>query len=228
MFTFEDPVGLQLSQDPGGKLTGRGCAAGSPGGPTFDMSPGNAPLYCGDISGEVHGLSATFGFPIEFGPNLRYAAEVAISADGRRMAGVFKTSSGDLPPMAWLRVADDASWLEIDVDEIEDRAPLLGSYELTLDIAASSGTEYVPSRTYVLHYWSRGIGGELGSFWHTEMSPVGAGSPQRVGPVPPTIPVLPISLTLEFDGGLIRRVTATTASGGLYTFTAKRTSTDSG
>lgn len=223
MFEFEDPVGVQLMQDADGRLTGRGCAAGAPGVPAFDAFPGDFG-YCGSVSGEVSGRSASFAFTLEILPQLRYSARVTVSDDARRMAGEFTNGFPDFSlSTAWLRVADDADWIKrSSTDFIRDSAPLVGAYELTLIAEESTGSHFVPRRSYAFRYSRDGLGGDLGSFWNSEMSRVAAGSPQHVGPVPATAPALPTSLDLDFDGGGIRRVTATMASGDRYTFAATK------
>ena len=140
------------------------------------------------------------------------------------MAGEFTNGSPDFSlSTAWLRVADDAEWIKRSNTNLSrDRAPLVGAYELTLIAEESTGPHFVPGRSYAFKYSQDGLGGDLGSFWNSEMSRVAAGSPQHVGPVPATAPALPISLDLDFDGGGIRRVTATMASGDRYTFAATK------
>jgi hypothetical protein len=223
MFEFEDPVGVQLGQAPDGTLTGRGCAAGAPGGPP---TPGAIELFCGPISGRVTGRTASFAFPFEGAGGLGpYSARVTLSVDGSRMAGIFNNGAGDIDyPMAWLRVRDDADWLNR-APPIPGGDPLSGRYELALIPEASMGDEFVPARTYELRYFGGAIAGDLGSFWHSEMSAGTPGTPLRVGPVSPTASAIPTSLALDFDATVFTRVSATTASGGLYVFAATKVAT---
>lgn len=226
MFEFEDPVGVQLAAAPDGTLRGRGCAAGAPGGP--QTQPSLPELFCGDISGKVSGRTAQFAFPLNAGgsPPGPYSARVTVSADGRRMAGVFTTAAGGREYLtSWLRVADDADWLVLP-NRTTAMRPLSGTYQLALVAAESVGDDFVAGRTYEIryghgHHW-HSLWGDLGAFWHTEMTVPENGSPLRVGPVSPTVPELPISLALEFEGDAFTRVTASTASGGFYTFTATK------
>jgi hypothetical protein len=232
LFITEDPVGVQLLQASDGTLTGRGCTVGAPGVPAFETSPFRGLSQCGDIAGAVQGRSASFSFAVPFNDTtLRYSASVAVSDDARRMAGAIDVrvgetgTSGLSPPTAWLRVADDADWLKRFGKEVELEAAL-GNYALTLDASASVGGDFMPGRTYGLVYWRDGIAGDLGSFWHTELSAQLAratmGSARTAGPVSPTSPALPTSVVLEFDSEAIRTVTATTEAGGRYTFTTTR------
>jgi len=223
MFTFEDPVGVQLVQAPDGTLTGRGCIAGAPDASGF-LAPPISPDWCGQITGAVRGRAAAFGFRFTFAGQSGYSARVTVSEDGRRMAGVFNNGVADLEyPMAWLRVADDATWLPYTKATIGED-PAHGHYQLTLVTADSEGSEFQPDKAYLLAYTRDGIWGELGSFWNTELVP-DTSKPNgalRVGPVPPTLTGLPTALSLVADGGDLRGVTASTASGGRYTFTAAR------
>src|SRR5450432_2584789 len=95
MFTFEDPVGVELSEADGA-LSGRGCAGGLP-------SPNNnlTVFGCGVASGKVTGHQAFLSFSFE---SYTYAADTTISADGSRMTGRFHdTSEWEAYPMAWRR-----------------------------------------------------------------------------------------------------------------------------
>jgi hypothetical protein len=209
MFTFEDPVGVQLTQT-NGELVGQGCAGGTP--PLVDGY-----FSCGDIRGSVAGNTAKFGFSFE---NYHYHAETIISANGQRMTGRFHALYDWLDsPSAWLRVPDGAEYLESMGSPLEPTA-LAGRYELRL--REGEGGEYVRNVPYALWYSRRSMGGHLGSFWGTEASDPAAGSPVRVGPVPATSPELPVSLQLDFDEGGFTQVRATTASRNAYTFDVTR------
>jgi len=217
MFAFEDPVGVNLIEAPDGTLTGDGCAAGAPG----SSNPDALFFACGAITGKVTGQTATFWFPLGgIAPNTFYGARVTISRDGQRMAGDFNAVSGPVGPTAWLRVRWDAPWL--DRPRPIDGDPLNGWYGLELMADASVGSDYVAGTVYRLGYLDRSLTGDLGSFWNSEMSDPMEGSPVLVGPVPITVPTLPTSLSLAFDATGIVGVTASTPSGGLYRFSAKR------
>ena len=219
MFEFEDPVGVQLFEAPDGTLTGMGCAAGAPG--AGDLGPGN---LCGSITGRVTGQTASFSFPlVGFAPKTAYSAQVVVSHDRQRMAGDFSGVDGPTGPMAWLRIPDGDAWLRRFMPTDSD--PLSGYYALDLIADASEGDEYRAGTSYTLGYFARSLTGDLGGFWNTEMSDPMQGSPVRVGPVPVTVPTLPISLSLEFDSTGFVNVSAATPSGGFYRFAAKRKTT---
>lgn len=209
MFGFEDPVGIRLTQT-NGQLVGRGCAAGVP--PlTAEGS------FCGNVSGQVQGNTASFGFNFE---QYRYQAETVISSDGLRMTGRFHGVARWMDwPTAWLRVPDEAEYLEVMGGALEPEG-LSGWYELYL-VQGAAG-EYLQSTAYRFHYSRRAIGGALGSFWGTEASDPAAGSPIRVGPVSATSPELPTSLSIEFSATGLTQVDVKTASGNAYIFSATR------
>jgi hypothetical protein len=213
LFGFEDPVGVRLTQT-NHKLVGRGCAAGAP---PLAMDQ----TYCGDVRGEVEGNTARFGF--SFGTS-HYEAQTVISADGRRMTGRFHALYDWLEsPTAWLRLPDDAVYLDEMGEPFEPEA-LIGWYELRLEDGAAG--EYQGGVPYPFLYSRRAIRGALGAFWGTEASDPAAGSPIRVGPVAGTSPELPVSLQIEFAEHGLTKVKAKTASGNSYTFSAQRSPSD--
>ncbi len=61
---------------------------------------------------------------------------------------------------------------------------------------------------------------DLGAFWATEMSWQENEQILTVGPVSPTAPELPVSLTLRFNGLNLSEVEATVPSGTRYQFQA--------
>jgi hypothetical protein len=206
MFGFEDPVGVQLLQA-GSTLTGGGCAAGAP--PLADTD-------CGSLSGSVHGRRASFSF--QFLSTLEYGADVTVSADGTRMTGPFRGLGGStVATTAWLRVADDQPYL---ADPLPDLPEESGTYELRLLRADAGATEYVPDTVYSLSYFDRGLSGDLGAFWVTELSRAAPGGPIQVGPVAPTTPELPIAMSIEVHDKRLTQVTAVTAAGDTFTFSA--------
>ena len=214
MFSFEDPVGVRLVEGHDGSLTGRGCAAGAPGDDENEVS------LCGDIVGKVTGFSASFGFDFDSEPGgFAYSARVTVSRDARRMTGTFSNGTGDSTfLMAWLRVRDGEVWL--DRPPYDDKDPLMGRYDLLFVSSATGGTEYVAGKPYNLAYWRHALSGSLGSFWGSEMSEPSQGSPVKIGPVAATSPELPVTVQVEFDALGFTQVTAQTASGNSYTFTA--------
>jgi hypothetical protein len=213
LFGFEDPVGVRLTQT-NTRLVGRGCAAGAPPLAT-DQN------FCGDVTGEVDGNEASFGFSFE---GYRYQAETVISADGQRMTGRFHGVADWLEsPTAWLRLPDDAAFLEAMAKPSEPEA-LSGWYELRLTDGAAG--EYQSGVPYRFFYSRRAIQGALGAFWGTEASDPAAGAPIRVGPVPATSPELPVSLQIEFTEHGLTAVKAHAASGNAYSFSAQRAAVD--
>jgi hypothetical protein len=218
MFHFEDPVGVQLFEAPDGKLTGRGCAAGTPGAASANASELQ---LCGDIVGKVTGQTASFGFVPEPSP-AHYMSRVTISRDGQRMSGLFSTGGESSTRMGWLRVPDDALGLARPPAALTQ--PLEGAYRLSLVTDESEGDEFVAGPAYDFVFRREGLYGALGDFWHSEMSSPADGSPLLVGPVPETEPGLPTSLALDYDESGVVRVEAHTSSGGSYVFTATRQS----
>jgi hypothetical protein len=208
-FGFEDPVGVKLIQTKG-SLVGEGCAAGTP---PLQM----AQQYCGAIEGKITGHLASFGFHFDRND---YRAETVVSGDGRRMTGRFHGASAWLEhPTAWLRVADDAAFLE-SMGAPNEPEGLAGWYEL--EITEADGDEYQWKVPYRVYYSRRAIQGALGSFWGTETTDPALGSPIRVGPVPATSPELPVDLSIDFAASGLTSVRAKTASGNSYTFRATR------
>jgi hypothetical protein len=217
MFAFEDPVGVLLTEASDGTLAGFGCAAGAPGS-THDSEL--LAQFCGQISGKVTGRTAwfAFGFSAFSGG---YRADVTISIDGRRMAGDFNNGDPNARfSTAWLRVADDAAWLTGAPADASDA--LAGVYDLTLQPAASTGSEFTAGGTYLMRYFRHTLSGDLGSFWWSEMSDLGSRSTLVVGPVPATRSDLPTAVSLDFEASGFIRVSARTPSGGVYTFAASR------
>jgi hypothetical protein len=211
MFLFEDPVGVQLSIDAHGKLSGRGCAAGAP-----TNAPDQAASECGDLSGTMTGNRASFTLPFN-GSLYVYAAETTVSADGKRMTGRFHdTADWRRYPTAWLRIADGQAWFPYPAPS----EGLLESaqYDLRLVTADPGATEYVAGKVYSVLTMPDGLTGDLGSFWFTEMTRSGASDRIEVGPVSPTAPELAVSMTIELDARVPKRMTAITGSGHKYVF----------
>lgn len=212
MFLFEDPVGVELVESPDGTLTGSGCAAGAPG-----LAGDSSTLLCGKLSGTVRGHQATF----QFSPtgDRVYSWQLTVSNDAERMTGAFTIDQlASKLSVAWLRVADDASWLERGDSRPDDA--LARGYALELIAGESSGDEFAVDRTYQLFYFLGALRGDLGAFWNSEISSPRDGSPLRVGPVPATASGLPVSLELDFDATGFTRVRAVTPKGDSYTFSA--------
>ncbi len=210
MFDFEDPVGVQLVQN-GAQLTGDGCAGGVP--PREDST---WDTYCGAVSGTVAGRKAMFGFHFQ---NYDYLAETVVSADGTRMTGRFHGASDWMPyPMAWLRAEDGQHWLPLPA-----YPPQFENANYELQLTDSDGDEYAPGQTYVMHYFRSSFGGDLGSFWYSEISQASPDGPLVVGPVALTQPQLAVAMSVDIDNGHFTRFQATTGSGHHYAFSAVAT-----
>ena len=120
------------------------------------------------------------------------------------MTGTLTTSTANITyPLAWRRVREDAVWL--DRGDFMRPDPIAGHYELALIPEESVGNEFVAGTPYWISYREHTIFGQLGSFWTDEISPVGMGSPLRVGPVSAAVPELPDSLLLDFGRHRVHR-----------------------
>jgi len=216
LFNFEDPVGVQLFQDRDGKLTGTGCDIGAP-----PFAPDADPVPCGSIQGEVHGQRVRFSFGLpSVTPPTSFFAETTLAADGKRMTGTFGGVYGSLEfPSAWLPIADGENYLPVSGPGEASEALDPASYDLVLS-APSNGSEYTADKTYRFVYYVHGVGGDLGAFWPTEITRPTPEGPVQVGPVPTTVPELPVYLTMQHAGTRITTIDAVTGSGHAYTFTA--------
>jgi len=214
MFHFEDPVGIQVTED-AGALTGRGCASGTP--------PGDAPRlseqYCGDVQGTVKANRAYFDFTFL---DADYIADTTVSVDGQRMTGRFHGAENWLSyPTAWLRVPDGAPGL---LHSSSLNNPVgAGSYDLHLLQATPGATEYVTEHVYSLSYINGRLISDLGAFWYSEIASPDALGSVAVGPVPMTEPALAVSMVLEVTDTQISQVVANTGSGHVYVFVATPT-----
>ena len=220
---FEDPLAVQLTQSHV-VLTGIGCLAGlaSP----RDASP---PFPCHPIvDGTIVGNRVHFAFE-------PYSTDVTASANGDRMTGTLNGSSGHI---TWLRVNYPDPWLANTAGQglreaVEIRARAYGL--IPAANAPASGPDFVPNQTYRFslstHYNFGGqtstadrsspmVTGDLGAFWATEMSWQENEQILTVGPVSPTAPELPVSLTLRFNGLNLGEVEAIMPSGTRYQFQA--------
>ena len=211
LFTFEDPVGVQLFQN-AGSLSGTGCDVGA-----RPDNPDTAEVLCGSIGGLALGNRAQFGFHFGESQNTYYAADVTISADATRMTGRFHgTAQWQRYLMAWLRIPDGEPWLSRAFGS--GPMPESGKYDLRLQEADAD--EYSAQTTYTLLFVLGGLSGDLGSFFNTEIQRPTSSGPIVVGPVAVTDPALPVSLSIELENERFSRVTAVTGSGHRYTFRA--------
>jgi hypothetical protein len=216
-FGTDDAVAAELVQT-NGMLTGNGCVLGLP------TSADSADHYCGPIKGQLQGARVSFGYNTSVASE---GADLWLSSDGQRMAGRHLFGGASFAPVSWLRIgaADShlphppeheaaaralssrtGSW---SLTQLEGPAPLfLGSTELGV----------------VLRIRSRATGGfvlgTLGAFWHGEMSWNEADGTLQVGPVPETVPGLPLRLELKFADSALQSVEATLPTGELQRFSA--------
>ncbi len=208
MFGWEDPVGVQLRQSEG-SLSGVGCGAGTP-------PASQAALCSSDLAGSISGNLVKFDFlsTAEILPG-RYLADLVASDDGTRMAGRFGIGSlNNEFWFAWLPVAGDDYWLRV-----PDDMPSLGGQQLALQLSTAEANDpaFAPNIVYDLRFASQGIVGSFGAFFLSEMRRDSNGSIE-VGPVAPTVPELPVYLSLTKTGDAFTSVTARLANGHTFTF----------
>jgi hypothetical protein len=213
MFAFEDPVAIELRAS-AHQLFGVGCFAGRA------LDPQQGPNTCDPLHGTIEGRHLEFSFPAG---QYTYAADVYISSNQQRMAGKFHDTGGwRTDPTAWLPLQANERWLSEPVEldalktALESRA---GAYDLEdmEDPAAEPLHLRVASDTH-----SGTIFSSLGAFWGTEVSWNEQEQLLTAGPVPETVPDLPIQLTLHFDGELLLRVDALAPSGEVRAYAAAR------
>jgi hypothetical protein len=182
-----------------------GCAAGAP--PLTDETLRH---YCGPVSGEVKGNTATFHFPFE---SYVYRAQVLVEPGAQRMTGTFHGVGPVSWPTAWLRVADGELWLPPTPQAGDSPDPLLGGYRLELVAGGAAGA----ATTLDLWYRSEGLATGLGSFFHSELRRDEDGT-LWAGPVPGSAPELAVSMKLETAGDALVSVQATTGDGHEYVY----------
>lgn len=205
---FEDPVGVRIDQK-GTAIAGDGCCTGF----------GPAPISCcGPVAGECVGRRATFTLSFQFGGDFQYGFGVVVSADGSRMAGMIDRND---EPVAWVRLRPQDA-VPPPADPAVTAAFLRASgtsYKLQMTDTASPGPDFSPQRSYRFHI-SSDLGGDLGAFDASEATWDAATQVLAVGPVPETVPTLPVALRVQFDGRVVTTVEATMASGATYHFQA--------
>lgn len=209
LFVFEDPIAVELVQT-GSQLSGLGCDSGLP---TGDYNPRHE--LCAPLVGAVEGNRAWFEFALLDG-GWRVRADVTIAADASRLSGSASFGSSAGIGVALLPFSEDELWLPF---PNQAERPFFSNEEsFELREASGDGSDFQPDRVYELHRQNRGMWGDFGVFWHTEMSSASDAAPIQVGPVSATAPAQPISLTLEQDGGVITRIVAVMESGASYLF----------
>lgn len=203
MFTFEDPVAIELSED-AGVLSGLGCYGGLP-------TPEYPELInsCQKLSGTADGRHVQFAFGAL---HETYAANVFVSADGQRMAGDFHDLvKWHASAFTWLRIGPDAPVLS----QSREPSPLglmleaqRGTYQLEGLVDRYGEPGYLG-----FHPWNRTVAGTLGTFWETELAWNEAEQTLVAGPVAETAPDLATQLTLHFESGQFASVDAVFPSG---------------
>ena len=210
MFAFEDPVAISLKAS-AHQLSGEGCFAGRP-------MPCRTPIPCEPLSGTIEDRHLQFSFRAE---NYTYAADVYISKNQQRMAGRFHdTLDWRLEPTAWLPIGPTDSWLTQPAEPAALEAALAsrgGSYELQ----AAEAPTAEPLRLELTNGYRGVIFSSLGAFWGTEVSWNEEEQTLTAGPVPETVPDLPIQLTLRFDADLLVRVEALLPSLEMRAYSAR-------
>jgi hypothetical protein len=210
IFTFEDPVGIELSEE-AGVLSGLGCYGGLPTTAFPDLRN-----YCAPLRGSAEGRHVQFDFRAE---GYTYAANVYASADGQRMAGDFHdTGSWHSHAFTWLRVGPEDPWLHQPDEPTAAGAALAnrdGKYALQGLVEEDGRPGYV-----MIYGYFRTIAGSLGAFWETEMTWNEAERTLVAGPVAATDPDLATQLTLHFGAASLLSVDAVFPSGKTATFEA--------
>jgi len=212
MFAFEDPVAIELRAS-AHQLFGVGCFAGR----ALDQQ---GPNTCDPLNGTIDGRHLEFSFPAG---QYTYAADVYISSNQQRMAGKFHDTGGwRTDPTAWLPLQANERWLS-EPAELEALKTALESRAGAYDLQAIDDPAAEPLHLRVAGAAQASIiFSSLGAFWATEVSWNEQEQLLTAGPVPETVPDLPIQLTLRFDGELLLRVEALAPSGEVRAYAAAR------
>jgi hypothetical protein len=217
-FGTDDAVAAELVQA-NGILTGNGCIAGLP------TSTDSSEHYCGALKGQLQGPRVSFGYSV---PLASEGADLWLSSDGQRMAGRHLFDGAWFAPVSWLRIGVDDRHLP-HPPEHEGAARALSSRAGSWSLTQLEGPEPVflgpADLGVVLRIRSDASGGfvlgTLGAFWHGEMRWSEPDGTLQVGPVPETVPGLPIRLELQFVDSALQSVEATLSGGELQRFSAK-------
>jgi hypothetical protein len=215
LYGFEDPVSVHLEVGPDGSsydVTGTGCYAG----PMHLLQ--NAAEACGQLHGHGAGLELEFSFDFSgspLGPG-HYAMSAHASRDGTRMAGTIMTqtriagASGFMGPYGWLRLED----IGLTSTSAQAKAPPADLGPLPNDTwtdpsaVALALQGDVPLGPVVpgMRIWEQesSVGvdsftGVLGIFWNPDFHWDEATRTLTAGPVPETIPSMPVKLELYLD-----------------------------
>src|SRR5687768_13613405 len=206
-------VAAELAQT-NGVVTGTGCVVGLP-----TPTSGSAE-YCGLLSGKIEGARVTFGYDAIIASE---GADLWVSSDGQRMAGRHAFNGEWFAPVAWLRIqATDAHLPKS--PELEPVASVLaarlGSWVLTQLEGPEPNFLGRSDLGVVFNIQRDRVLGTLGAFWLSEMRWSEADNVLEVGPVPETVPGLPVHLSLHFEASLLQSVEATLPSGQRQRFSA--------
>jgi len=207
MFGWEDPVGVALQQA-ASSLSGTGCGVGTP--PVMNAA------NCSALSGTVSGRNVKFTFPsqVDLLPG-DYLTDLVVSEDGARMAGRFGIGSiNDSNWIAWLPVKADGYWLDRPANDLPQHNKAL---DLRLSAAEGNDPRFDPNEVYRISFVLDGIVGDLGAFFASEMRRTSDGQIE-VGPVSPTLPELPVALSLTGSGDVFTSVSARLSNGHTFTF----------
>jgi len=216
-FGTDDAVAAELVQSKG-VLTGNGCVMGLP------TPADSAEHYCGAVHGQIQGAQVTFAYDATIA---REGGELWLSSDGQRMAGRHAFDGAWYAPVSWLRIGATDRHLP-NLPELELVAKALSSRTGRWSLTQLEGPEPLfLGRTDLGVYLfiqsgSRGgfVLGTLGAFWQGEMRWNEGESSLEIGPVPETVPGLPVYLRLHFVETTLQWVEATLSSGELQRFSA--------
>jgi hypothetical protein len=215
-FGTDDANAAELVQTDG-VLTGNGCIVGLP-------TPTNtADSYCGAVHGQIEGARATFAYDATIATE---GADLWVSSDGQRMAGRHAFEGSWFAPVTWLRIAPTDSHLPLS-PTLKPVSDALGSRKGSWVLTQLEGPEPLfLGRTdlgVVLNIQSDSGGlvlGTLGAFWVGEMRWSDADSTLEIGPVPETVPGVPVQLRLHFDAATLQAVETTLPNGERQRFSA--------
>jgi hypothetical protein len=230
LYGFEDPVAVHLEVGPDGRsynVTGMGCDVGWKS--LFDSS-NDVAGDCGDLNGHGAGLALDFAFYFRHWKTT-YTMHVQASKDGRRMEGTLDSQGPDETGVGreiygWVRLEDVGvrsafdEWKppSADLGPLPDdswRDPSGFAFALQGDVPIG---RWVPGQKYFLRASSVNVDSftlDLGAFWNPDFHWDEATRTLTAGPVPETIPGMPVKLELhvEADSKTVHDVVATTGDG---------------
>jgi hypothetical protein len=230
LYGWEDPVAVRITLrartgQAGFDVIGRGCFDG-PAGLLGDPScEAPHPDSCGPVSGSAEGSALQFAIHFE-ASNFVYAADVHASADGTRMAGAFLTGKASNPSLVsralgWVRLDQVGGSCRQWMFPPADFAPVDWRALGPIRPFVLQGTDALgwlePGQPYSLRTSKSGIvsiTGDLGVFWNPDFHWDDNERWLTAGPVPATVPGMPILLRLHFDEHLdLNQIVAVTPDG---------------